>query len=440
MQTVKMYNASGKELGYIYITVWDLSDIAYYAIRLSHDFNVWIPDEFDFNDICNEFLKYDEDKHKEIIEQEESDQEKLVKILWGLSQKEFWYQNIHLTFYDYNRQVEMLEVIPLEKNIKLDFDKACIETTGFKVSDYRLLLKVIAAMTLQNGSLTNYNLEQYSFSNQIVTVDNINKVIKFLSADYNDIRKSPLREEIFQIKPFIKNTQGNIISISQYAILKKMTDGPLWAIRDAYKKKQSKVFLTEYGTLFEYYVEKLLNEFLKPEDYLRIKRNDVEKLADWIIYTDSFQIIIEQKAYLPEIGIRNKYPDYSRIEHYFSEYTKAFEQLTNTENKYVSKLPSIKLILHYDQLHIANGIIKDYFRNTISNIDHVFFIDIHSFEWLITFFTKDKTIVDSMMNIKLKNERKESNHGYEFDQIIPELNKEKWKLLHGKFNHILEKI
>ncbi len=440
MQTVKMFNPCGKELGEIYITAWDLSDIAFYAIKLSHDFNLWIPNEIEFNDICNEFLKFDEETHKDIIEQEESDQEKIVKILWGLSQKEFWYQNIHLTTYEFNRQVEMLEIIPSEKNIKLDLDKACIETTGFTVNDYRLLLKVITAIALQNNSLSNYSLEHYHFTNQIITTENINKVISILSADYKQIRNSPHREEIFRIKPLIKDIKGNIICINQYLLLKKMTDGPLWAIRDAFKNKQSKVFLTEYGNLFEYYVEKILKAFLNPKDYFRIERNDEEKLADWIIYTDHYQIIVEQKAYLPEIGIRNKYPDYSKIEHYFSEYSKAFEQLSNTEKKYSSELTSIKLILHYDQLNFANGIVKDYFKNTVQNIDNSFFIDIQSFEWLVTFFSKDKSIVDSMISIKLQNERKEINYGYEFDQIIPELNKEKWTILHGKFNHILGKI
>jgi hypothetical protein len=436
MQKVTLHDAFDRELGEIYITPWDLSDIAFYAIKYSHDFNSWIPDTSEFNDICKEYLKYDEENDTDILEQEENDQKLMVKLFWGLSQKQFWYQNIHLNYYDYNRQVEMLEIIPLERSINLDLDKACLEITGFKVKDYRILLKVIAAISLQNCLLTSISIEPQVFNNSIVTSENIKKVITFLSIDYNHVRKSPLREEVFQVKPFVTDIYGNVISINQYFILKKMTDGPLWAIRDAFKNKKTKVFLTEYGTLFEYYVEKLLKEFLKPGEYIRIKRNDNEKLADWIIYTDTYQIIIEQKAYLPEIGIRKKRPDYSKIEHYFAEYTKAFEQLSNTEKKYTTKLTTIKLILHYDQLNIANGLIKDFFRKTISDVENTFFIDIHSFEWLVTFYTRDKTIVDSMLTMKLQNERKENNHGYEFYQIIPELNANRWRILHGKFNHI----
>ncbi|GAH34017.1 unnamed protein product, partial [marine sediment metagenome] len=71
-----------------------LVDISYYAIKCSNDFRAKIPSEHDFLNLYSEFIACDEQFTASHYEKYE-DQDKLFYILFGLSQKSFWFQEIH---------------------------------------------------------------------------------------------------------------------------------------------------------------------------------------------------------------------------------------------------------------------------------------------------------------------------------------------------------
>ena len=167
----------------------------------------------------------------------------------------------------------MLEII--EKENKFDLNLACKVETGFTIREYRLLLFVLAGMGIQKLDFSNIIVDEKSKEKYpFITRENLVNVRNQLTANYNEIRKSKYCEEIFFLYPFVRTIKNKYICTNQYILYSKVADGPLWAIRNYYKNRESKEFLIYYGTLFEKYVEKLLNNYLPDTQYLKIPRND----------------------------------------------------------------------------------------------------------------------------------------------------------------------
>jgi hypothetical protein len=107
--------------GNVTITAWNLSDLAYLAIKESNDFRALEPSVNHLIGLCNLFLGWDEKRSREEYEGLKNN-EMMLKIFVGLSQKQFWYQERHRFREEFNRQVELLEVIPFEIGSQLNLD------------------------------------------------------------------------------------------------------------------------------------------------------------------------------------------------------------------------------------------------------------------------------------------------------------------------------
>jgi len=407
--------------GKITVSAWDISDINYFAIKYTHEFILEECSYEKYLELINNYLEYDNQRTQYILNDHYSDKEKTLVLLWGLSRKQFWYQDILRIRDEFNRQVELLEIIGKDSEFDLNF--ACKQETGFSIYEYRMLLFVLAGLGMQKKSLTYINIDSESSQRYpFITKENVEKVRNKMTACYNTIRNSKQNEDSFYLYPIIKTIHNEYICVNQYMLYQKVSDAPLWAIRDYYKNRDSKRFLIYYGDLFEKYVFKLFEYYVPNTNYFRVPRRNDIKLADWILETPKYQIIIEQKAYIPEIMIKGRLPEVNRVLEYIKKYDISFLQLESTRKEYKSSKINIKCILHYDLLNIANSLVRenilDRMGESIENKDDFYFIDITSFERLLTVYKNDMLLFEKIIDEKRLNSKGINREGWEFDQIL----------------------
>jgi len=407
--------------GTITVSAWDISDINYFAIKYTHEFIVQECSYEKYVELINYYLEYDNQRTQYILDTPYSDKEKTLTLLWGLSRKQFWYQDILRIRDEFNRQVEILEIIGEDGSF--DLNNACEQETGFSIYEYRMLLFVLAGMGMQKKNLTHIRIDSESSKRYpFITKENVEKVRNKMTACYNTIRKLKYNEDSFYLYPIIKTIHNEYVCVNQYMLYQKVSDGPLWAIRDHYKNANSNNFLIYYGNLFEKYVLKLFEYYVPNTNYLRVPRRDDIKLADWILETPTYQIIIEQKAYIPEITIKGRLPEVDKVIEYLKRYDISFFQLESTRKEYRSSKINIKFILHYDLLNIANSLVRENILDRIGKDievkDDFYFIDITSFERLLTVYKNDISLFEKVIEEKRLNSKGVNREGWEFDQIL----------------------
>jgi hypothetical protein len=217
--------------GIITVSAWDISDINYFAIKYTHEFIVEECSSEKYVELINKYLEYDNQRTQLILDTPFSDKEKTLALLWGLSRKQFWYQDILRIRDEFNRQVEILEIIG--KDGEFDLNYACKQETGFSIYEYRMLLFVLAGMGMQKKNLTHIVIDSESSQRfPFITKENMEKVRNKMTACYNTIRKSKQNEDTFYLYPIIRTIHNDYICVNQYMLYQKVSDAPLWAIRD----------------------------------------------------------------------------------------------------------------------------------------------------------------------------------------------------------------
>lgn len=427
--------------GNVTVKAWSLSDLAYLAIRETHDFQTWEPSVHDLVALCNEFTIWDETISRDEFEGL-TDEDFDLKFSVGFPQKQFWYQEVYRRIRkEFNRQVELLEVIPSEISSHVDINHACRENTGFDIQTFRKLLLWLYAIGQQHSEFTSVvsSIPRNS-SHPELTGSNIQHVIDLFTADYQEYRSSSLEENYFFLKPIVRTSTNRLISVDQYLLARKVADGPFWAIRDYYNNKGSQDFVNEFGHYFEHYVEKLLKHSLRSDMFEPVPDDRRGRLADWFIYTTRFRLIVEQKSAVATLIMKRLYPDLKLIRTYLQKFEKGVHQLDETENRYpdCSRI-TLKLLLHYETFYVSDGALRPVVVSIASpklhSTERIFFCDISEFEWLISLLAHQPSYLEAIMDEKLRLEQEPVNRGREFGQLIPRIVREDIKNMSIGFNH-----
>jgi len=429
-----------KQSGRVTVTAWNLHDMAYLSICETNDFRGRRPTEHDLVNLCNEFLIYDDSRSAGEFRDLKHD-DWVLKFAVGFSQKQFWYQERYRLREQFNREVELLEFIPQEVGSRLDLNAAIYEKTGFNLREFRKLLFGLFTIGMINSDLTTFSFNgSLSKLDPCLTAYNVKSVLDLYVSDYHEYRQSPLKENHLFLKPIVRTSSNRLISVSQYLLARKIVDGPFWIVRDYYCSCNSQSFTNEFGLLYERYVEKLLQHFLPFGGYFKIAAVPNEKRADWIIDTDNFRIIVEQKSTLATLGLRTAYPDVETIHKYLESFKEAVIQLDITERAYYAPgKKHIKLVLHYETLFISDGAIRpaviETVKDHLSSLEGFFFLDIGEFEHLVQILSENSTVGEAILLEKLRVEQEHSAVGKEFSQIIPNFYKKSNQYVDKIINH-----
>ncbi len=411
------------QAGNVTVTAWNLSDLAYLAIQESSDFHTWEPSVDDLIGLCNFFLAWDEDRSRIEFEGLTKD-EQILKLGVGFPLKQFWYQESYRITEEFNRQVELLEVIPSEMGSEVDLNGICEEVTGFDLHTFRTILFALFSVVMRQSDLSRMTSNGTAANlHPALTARNFLHVAEMYTGDYQEFRESTLLENHFYIKPIVRTSSNSLLAVNAYMFGKKVADGPLWIIRDYYHNLGSQVFVNAFGEYFDRYVEKLLQKCLPSENFSRVPAPRSGRYADWFVYTKHYRIIVELKSSLAALMMRRLYPDLDTIRNYLEKLQEGVLQLDSTTKAYPETARTdIKLLVHYETFHLSDGVLRplvvNAVRNQIANDEYIYFCDIGEFEWFISLLRESEAVAEKILAAKIDLES-QPGAGRQFGQIIP---------------------
>lgn len=411
--------------GKVTVTAWNLSDLAYLAIKESNDFRTLEPSVHDLVGLCNFFLAWDEDRSRKEYEGL-SNNEKVLKIFVGLSQKQFWYQERHRIREEFNRQVELLEVIPSEIGSQVDLEGVCKEVSGFDLRTFRTILLALFSVAITQSDLSYLTSNgSATKAHPALTARNVLQVTNLYAGDYQEFRQSLLLENHFYVKPIVRTSGNRLLGVNTYMFAKKVADGPFWIIRERYRSSGSQAFVNVFGEYFEHFIEKLLQHCLPRKAFARVPPPKSGRYADWFVYTQHYRLIVALKSSIAGLMMRRPYPDIESIHTYLEKFQEGVLQLDSTAQAFPETTrTTIKLIVHYETFYVSDGLVRpivvDAVKEKLTNTEHVYFCDIGEFEWFISLLGDSESIAESILAAKIDVESQPAA-GREFSQVIPRI-------------------
>lgn len=113
----------------MFVSAWSLTDLAYLSIKNSNGKGKCTPCLRDLYGLVNLYTGYDNEKSKIEYNKYNDNQDKLLSIIIGYSQKQFLYQETYLLYNNYFRNAEIFKNI-LEENA-LDINGIIFEKNWF---------------------------------------------------------------------------------------------------------------------------------------------------------------------------------------------------------------------------------------------------------------------------------------------------------------------
>jgi len=406
-----------------HLTIWNLMEIAYYAIKNSTDHRDDEPILYDLLELHNEYIGFQDHLTKELEEDIKKSRDAFYyAYMYGLGNKQLYYQKIFTKpelKYHLLRYYLMLVEIPTNFTELKTPDIDCKDITGL---DIKTFCRLIEAMVLYNIKVKNtlndedlnYIIKNIKGEHKDYTIENLIKVRDYFVGDYSFYRKDHPTHNPFIFKPIIKTKTNKYIVSCFHIWFQKIIEGIYWIIRDYYMNQQSEFFTERFGNYFEEYTRMLLDFYLPANMYKRIEveKKDGIKRADWVIYTERYILIIEQKSGLMPIEFKEENINLAGLENYLLRtYMRGIQQLNSTETDFKKTDKKIvKLLLHFEYLNFGEGIIKDLLKKVSlkngildeESFKNLFFIEINEFERLIQILSEDENIFDNIIEKKFE--------------------------------------
>lgn len=410
--------------------------LAFYVIKYSSDFRGIR--ELNGSEISKIFKKIMSD-FSYVPSSNLSQEELKLEIATGHSQEQFFGQEIQqflppaiarnkkiLSFY--NLPITINEI--LSKELNIDITSSRFET-GLEVLWYLFIHKNIHFESELDKSI----LEILEKNKLMINLEQIKSILGYYTCDYEWVKTKNEKDRPFFIKPIIKIPNYNShIMVDIFSFSSKFADGIYWIIRNYYNKitnaeVEKQKFVSEFGNMFEKYIEELLSFLLDKKTFKKLNPYENKKtksLADWIIETKNYNLIVEQKSTLLLSSCKTMEMNIEGLKRSFlPKLKKAFKQLQNTEKiKIANCKKTIKLILLYEYFPTLECL-KEYFesilKDEISDLQNYIFISVDDFEILMTLLKNDENIFDKVIEEKLKRE-KELFKGANFSDVFYKYN------------------
>jgi hypothetical protein len=187
----------------------------------------------------------------------------------------------------------------------------------------------------------------------------------------------------------------------------------------------SQAFTNNFGHYYETYIQEVLKYYLKRHQFRAVDKRDGKK-SDWLIESEKYVLVVEQKSSLITISLKAEYPSLEILDEYLiKNFKEAYLQLTETVKslKDSKKIP-IKLILHFEKYFMGEAIIKDRVNKILRGEDidfsRNFFIETEEFERLIQVLSEDEASFNKVVETKLKYEieKPPASEGIEFSYVM----------------------
>lgn len=407
---------------------WELIQVCFNSIRFSNDYRGKKVDEPDFYHLINENKIYDE-KAENVVDM---DATKLYEHLQCLTNVQFDFQTL-FTKNQFNRMYQIIMKINNNSNYAqtskvnyINFKNIFYSITGFEIEKFIRIyfFLVIISLSRKKANIHDiindlqFNVEELGFSKL-----DIKNIIEYQSRNYDFYRETD-NWNALKYYPIVKtNKNDNQYIISNiFSLLLSFPYSIYWIIRNYYKDNNDASFTNYFGKCFEYYFLEILEHYKIGYQKLKESRLQGQKTPDIRIETNSYVLLIEQKATLFPIDARitTKEKRYEKLEHYIdTTLAKAFKQLNVYDEECKSKTV-IRICLTFEKIYIEENIKRiletrmefktEKALNWIVNIDEM--------EVLMQLLAEDENKFNDIIEKKIKLEREDDPNGRTIEKLL----------------------
>ena len=402
------------------VTGWNLIDLAYYAIRSTNDYRgKVIENKEEFLFLVDAIWATKEVDEIPVIESFNDDSPDILFYLFGFMTEQFRFQDLKLNNVAVSRELYMLLDIAPTIDGLTDIPVIIQEEVGTDWKAIVISLYLLFAATLAEQTID--TVIKHSIWNETVTKSDFEKVLRYFSASYNDVRTSSLGRQFLYTKPFIKTDKTKeTICISPQLCLMLYEHALYWIVRNYYLKREYQRFTSEFGIVFEKYFYQLLRCTMKEEYFERIPEDDQYKRADWRINLPDYQILLEQKSAALGLMAKQQETDIETLKKYcVRNLIDAISQLDATE-KYYDDGKYIKIILIYEE-YLNTHILEQVFRLpkcSVQDDGYFWLMTIGEVEMLFSLYKNDPVLFKAVIEKKSQLEKSKAKDGRAIEQIL----------------------
>lgn len=404
----------------VFVMSWMLIDLVYYAILNTHDNRgKKLDDENEFLLLVLANQDFHEKNEKTIIEHIKNKHYEFKFYLWCFAGEQFKFQTKGCDRYRVAREIYILLDISKRFNRQIAVEDVIKTEIG---TDWIIVLSILEFILLTSLYSPNiYEYIDFITGDKKISMEEYDSVVDYYTADYEYIKNTNLKRQIFYSKPFVRTNKGEVLSTNVYLNSMIYEHALLWIVRNHYNRTNNQNFINDFGEWFESYFYEMLNTYIDAKNIIRIPTENI-KSADWIITLGGYKIIIEQKSALLGLMAKQQIPDIKVINTFIERnIIKAIRQLHNTEVAYdLVKTP--KIILLYDD-YLKAEILDDVFEMECCDIDndgYYWLVTIDEMEDLIALYSNNKDVFQDVMEDKINRELNKPLEGKSLTQLFNE--------------------
>lgn len=368
----------------VLLSAWDIQDIAYLSVVHSNDYRRMdhLPT---MGHLINLYRGY-ENENSIAEEIRKSDIDRIFRAILGMTAEQFQYENIGWIFEKFNRDYYILVAAKdFEHRSLLNVNTVTKELLDLSAENYLMVLFMVFGLSrLDPIPLRWYERLVPAELPPIVSRENVEKIIRYYTCTYQELRDSPLGKQLLYSKPFIQTQREQLyVSCNMYLVAMLLGNGLYWLTRDYYRK-QKQDFPNAFGLLFEDYIKDLASRYCEKDQWGVIPRGK-KKGADFFFDVGEIRLIIEAKSALLQLSARQQVPDLNAVDTFFSRHIrKSYEQLNNSyeEMAPITSRRIIKVTLLYDDFS-NSSIIEQSISDIYTNDPYCYVMTIRDLEILL---------------------------------------------------------
>ncbi len=435
----------GTEDNQFWIIPWDMMSVSFDSIQYTNDFRGKDLDYDGMIDLQNTFRSVDDEIAGEKLANIDG-KDLLPYIAYGHSQEEFWMQSIHNETMNFNRNRELL-LIGQDKFTEI-MEIAFKTELGLSMEEYYSSVWILYIWGLHSSDYSDLDnivkllSQKYEIDSKALKV-----ILDYYTGEISFFKSHRFGKNVFLIKPFVKTNSNKTILSSVYYLLRLLSFGAYWVVRNHYYKQDSQAFTNAFGVMYEEYFDQVLNHFLENKKFNRIEEEYGVKLVDWEIETSNFVLLVEQKTSLARMTSKTMYPRIKEMKSYFEKLSEGVIQLHSTRKRFESKYGDkhvVKLLVLFEELYVNDIIIESIMEFVPENIDKdVLLIGTNEFEILVELASTDEEKFEDLISEKLKLDREKAADNRTFSKLfekyeIPKTGYARNVLSH--YNHYSRKV
>lgn len=429
IENIPYYYKNGVKAGqidFIY-TQHEIINLMYLSILYGNDYRKRKMNKEEFVNILDKLKKYKNElsgRDKEIVDRHQE----FFAILFN---EQIEFQKVNISINRFNRLCFIFDYIN-KKNKEhpeyIDFEYDVKELTGMSMEQYNELNLFLTLLTVgcKNTDLTELiDKMQLNLNNLSFNEKELKKFIDSNAKKYDFFRNNDKKTENWnnlKYNPLIKTDKDNHILVSNiYGFIISFSTRMYWLIRNKYKELNNQKFTNYFGFCFEKYVEELF-DFYEIKKYEKIKESD-KKQPDWLIETEDYNFVIEQKATLftldsRETTLENKYEE---IDKFVRVTKKAMLQLSNF--KINNGKITLRLCLTFEEVDCIEPIQELSIRDLkVDNKELYWLVNISDFEKIIYLMANNYEKLKKIIKQKMMLEQNQDKNGRSFEKILPQEN------------------